>query len=226
MKKKYLFCFFCLIIIIFPFFVSCSTEPEEVKETVVEENHSLPLPSEVSEQDPPPYVPLTNTEPFTNALLIDLDYVMPPFMLSGEMSLQRNSSKEEVSLENGTVIIQEVKDGNYLKFEKNAEGKALRMEPNNEEILIYVGFIKEDGTQDDNALIFSSDKFDPNGLFYLKTYNKPDAAFSAEEKKSVRYGDQEYIIQYEGEIPPYLLVPVLRSNDAEQEEATLFPSGR
>jgi hypothetical protein len=216
--------------------ISCSTEPEKVVDDLVIDDDVLVDAVITEKAPPPPPLPiedtadplesLVNREGFTNTLLIELDYVMPRFSLSGNMIFQRDLSKERIRLENGTVIIQEEREGNQLIFEEYAEGKALRMEPNNEEIVLYVAFIKEDGTFDDNTLIFASDKFDPNGLFYLKTYNKSVDRFSANEEESIQYGDQEYLIQYEGEIPPHLLISVLRSDNIETENVTIFPSLR
>jgi hypothetical protein len=188
-------------------FTSCGTQPQPEKkpEVVVEE-----IVYEES-AEPFPETPSPNTEPFTTALLADLGYVMPPFFLSGEITLTREYSKEEISLENGTVIIQGLRDGNRLKFEPYAKGNGLRIEPGDNEILIYVGFIKSDGTQDTKTLIFSSEISNPNGLFYLRT-----------NKETIDYGGQEFSIQY-GEELPYLLVPVLRPDDIETGAFTTFP---
>jgi hypothetical protein len=197
--------------------VSCNSEPEVIPEPVEYEPLPPPLPP------PPPPPPAPDTEPFTNELLADLGYVLPPFILSGEILLKRESAKEEVSLENGTVIIQGRRSGNNLRFEDSAKGYGLRLEPNDKEILIHVAFIKSDGSQDSNTLTFSCDQQNPNGLFYLKTNKTYIGILSEVETQTVKYGGQEYSVQY-GDKIPYLTVPVLRPDDIENIGSIVFPA--
>jgi hypothetical protein len=202
-------------------FFSCATakpaEEENPPIAAVEEQESI------QPQAPSAPPSLGTVEPFTNTLFDGLKSKMPSFLLSEEIVLHRESFSNEVSLEgNGSIIIQDLDNNGTLIFEKGAKGRAFRVEERGDERLIYVSFQKEGGVQDENTLIFLSNKNNPYGQFYLKA-EKSGASLLNEEQSTIQYGGLIYNVRYNETNAPSLLVTVLRPNAINLGGVTTFP---
>ncbi|MDR3124077.1 MAG: hypothetical protein LBU16_09920 [Treponema sp.] len=120
----------------------------------------------------------------------DMDTVIETFqlVLLGRITLEREYSEPNDSVERGRVKFEDVHIRDVLIVPDQVEGKVFKPSVINGEIILHVSF--EEGS--DDTMIFSRKKNDPNGYFYLKLDADEHTPLYGEEKGTIEYGGQKY----------------------------------
>lgn len=138
-----------------------------------------------------------------------IDDIIGDFQLymSGRIALERDSLYSMASLSNGKVIIEDVHTRETVTIGDRTPGQAIGYNEENEKIMIWVCFEKQNSENERNYLAFTGKTSDTEGYFYLE-YAGAASKLVGEEKGTISYGGKSYRVKYTGDKAPYLSIKV------------------